>query len=87
MNRMFVKCTMPYKQFETKEENGNLVFSIVSDIIAVRRERINKAIVKECFEIYKDSKYSEVYLISETEFEHFLKWALPKYMEAKGKKK
>lgn len=78
MNRMFVDCKMPYKS-----EFGD----ILNDFIAERRKRINKAIVKECFEIYKDSKYREVYLISETEFEHFLKWALPKYMEEKGKKK
>lgn len=78
MSRMFERCTMPYKfKFE----------DILNDFIVERRKRINKAIVKECFEIYKDSKYSEVFLISETEFEHFLKWALPKYMEEKGKKK
>lgn len=87
MNRMFVKCNMPYK-YEKKQteikEDGTFLFDIIEEIIIARRKTINQKIVKELFEIYKDSKYSEVYIISETEFERFLKWALPKYFAEKG---
>lgn len=48
-------------------------------IIRVQEEIDNK-LIRELYTIYKDSQFSSLYVISETEFKKFLLECLPKYL-------
>lgn len=44
------------------------------------QEEIDTKLIRELYTIYKDSKFSSLYVISEPEFKRFLLECLPKYL-------
>lgn len=74
------------KNFYINEfENNNVHFEFSELIVKLEKQR-NKQVEKELFEymynMFKENKkYSQVYIISEREFEKFLKFALPLWKE------
>lgn len=72
----------------TKVEMPRPVVDLNTLSLAVATEWVNKVddlIIKRMFEKYKDSEVSQIILIDETEFRHFLKTMLPLWKEMMAK--
>ena len=60
-----------------------VIGSLVEKIVIERQKEIDQHIIDKLYEVYKDTDISEVYIISEKEFEFYLKATLPAYLKMK----
>ena len=60
-----------------------VIGSLVEKIVIERQKEIDKHIIDELYKVYKNTGISELFIISESEFEAYLKATLPAYLKMK----
>ena len=84
-NQLFARVSLP-QNFKLEELSDGVCISesITTQIATAYVERIDEIILQSLYELYQ-GKANEVIVISEVEFEKFLKRYLPIYLEEKEK--